>query len=83
MDDEPEPKVFPVDPQLEGNQIDRLAHYKATRDPSGVESALAAVKATAERSDNLLYAMKDALRADCTLGEISDSLRDVFGVYTP
>jgi len=83
MDDEPEPKVFPSDPELERNQRERLGHYKANRDTAAVESALATVKATAEGTDNLLYSMKDALRADATLGEISDALRDAFGVYTP
>ncbi len=83
IDDEPEPEVFPIDPQLERDQRARLAHYKANRDTAGVESALAAVKATANTQDNLLYPMKEALRADATLGEISDALRDVFGVYTP
>ncbi|NND73705.1 MAG: methylmalonyl-CoA mutase [Ilumatobacter sp.] len=83
MDDEPEPAVIPVDPALEPGQVERLARYKANRDTAAVESALAGVKATAETSDNLLYSMKDALRADCTLGEISDALRDVFGTYTP
>jgi methylmalonyl-CoA mutase, N-terminal domain len=83
MDDEPEPKVFPTDPDLERNQVARLTHYKANRDPAAVESTLAAVKAAAEGTDNLLHSMKDALRADATLGEISDALRDVFGVYTP
>jgi methylmalonyl-CoA mutase N-terminal domain/subunit len=83
MDDEPEPKVFPIDPELQDRQIARLQAYKANRDTAAVESALAAVKATAEGPDNLLYTMKDALRADATLGEISDALRAVFGVYTP
>jgi methylmalonyl-CoA mutase N-terminal domain/subunit len=31
----------------------------------------------------LLYPMKDALRANATLGEVSDVLREVFGVYQP
>jgi methylmalonyl-CoA mutase N-terminal domain/subunit len=83
MDDEPEPTVFPIDPELERNQVARLQRYKANRDTAAVESALGAVKATAAGSDNLLYVMKDALRADATLGEISDALREVFGVYTP
>jgi methylmalonyl-CoA mutase N-terminal domain/subunit len=83
MDDEPEPSLTPVDPNLEPGQVARLRRYKANRDPAAVAAALAAVKATAEGSDNLLYSMKDALRADCTLGEISDSLREVFGVYKP
>jgi methylmalonyl-CoA mutase N-terminal domain/subunit len=60
-----------------------LKAYKANRDSAAVESALATVKAAAQGSDNLLYSMKDALRADATLGEISDALREVFGVYTP
>ena len=80
---DPEPEVFPIDPALEPGQVARLERYKANRDTAGVESALATVKAAAEGSDNLLYSIKDALRADCTLGEISDSLRDVFGQYTP
>ena len=83
IDDEPEPDVFPVDPELERGQVERTKAYKAQRDTAAVESALAAVKAKAGTGDNLLYSMKDALRADCTLGEISDALRDVFGVYQP
>ena len=83
MDDEPEPVVFPIDPALEPSQIQRLKAYKANRDNAAVESALAKVKATAEGTDNVLYSIKEALRADCTLGEISDSLREVFGTYTP
>ena len=83
MDGEPEPVVFPIDPALEPSQIQRLKAYRANRDTSAVESALAKVKLTAQGSDNVLYSIKDALRADCTLGEISDSLREVFGIYTP
>lgn len=83
VDAEPEPETFPVDPELEKSQIERTKAYKADRDTAAVESALAAVKATAETDDNLLHPMKEALRADCTLGEISDALRDVFGQYQP
>ncbi|MFT6293545.1 MAG: methylmalonyl-CoA mutase N-terminal domain/subunit, partial [Ilumatobacter sp.] len=82
-DDDTEPEPFPIDPQLEVDQIARTKAYKADRDPAVVESKLAALKSTAESSDNLLYPMKEALRADCTLGEISDCLREVFGTYTP
>jgi methylmalonyl-CoA mutase N-terminal domain/subunit len=41
------------------------------------------VRAAARGSDNLLYPMKAALKANATLGEVSDALRDVFGVYRP
>ena len=45
--------------------------------------ALEKLKDSALKSDNILYPMKDALRASATLGEVSDVLREVFGVYQP
>lgn len=83
IDHEPEPKVFPIDPTLEGRQQERLAAYKANRDVSAVHARLDDVRAAARGTDNLLYPMKEALRAGATLGEVSDALRDVFGVYHP
>ena len=83
IDDEPEPSVFPIDPTLEAAQQSRLAAYKANRDADVVAARLEAVRETARGTDNLLYPMKDALRAGATLGEVSDALRDVFGMYRP
>jgi methylmalonyl-CoA mutase N-terminal domain/subunit len=83
LDDEPEPSVFPIDPALEGAQCRRLAAFKAARDQTEVSARLEAVRATADGDGNLLYPMKEALRAGATLGEVSDALRDVFGVYRP
>ena len=42
-----------------------------------------ALRAAARGEENLLYPMKEALRTGATLGEVSDALRDVFGVYQP
>ena len=83
IDDEPEPSVFPIDPTLEGAQRARLAGYKANRVHSAVDATLESVRAAARGTDNLLYPMKEALRAGATLGEVSDALRDVFGMYQP
>jgi len=83
IDDEPEPSVFPIDPTLEGAQQARLVAYKADRDAADVSAKLEAVRETAGGTENLLYPMKDALRAGATLGEVSDALRDVFGLYQP
>jgi methylmalonyl-CoA mutase, N-terminal domain len=83
IDDEPEPSVFPIDPALEPSQKERLAAYKANRDAADVTACLEAIRETARGSDNLLYPMKEALRAGATLGEVSDALRDVFGQYQP
>lgn len=83
IDDEPEPELFPVDPAVEPAQRQRLAAYKAARDTVAVSERLEAVRVAARGTDNLLYPMKEALRAGATLGEVSDALRDVFGVYQP
>ena len=83
LDVEPEPSVFPIDPTLELGQRERLAAYKANRDQAALQAALAAVAECARGTDNLLYPMKEALRAGASLGEVSDALRGVFGVYQP
>ena len=83
VDDEPEPKVFPIDPALEPAQVLRLTAYKANRNAHDVKTSLDALRAAAKGDGNLLPTMKDALRAKATLGEVSDALRDVFGVYRP
>ena len=83
LDDEPEPSVFPIDPTLEGAQQTRLAAYKADRDATDVTSRLEVLREAARGTQNVLYPMKEALRAGATLGEVSDALRDVFGLYQP
>lgn len=83
VDVEPEPNVFPIDPSLQKSQVDRLKAYKARRDQARVNAALDAVRETARGTGNLLIPMKEALRVDATLGEVSDALRDVYGMYQP
>jgi len=81
VDSEPEPNVFPIDPALERGQRDRLAAFKANRDQALVQARLDDVVAAARGTDNVLYPMKEALRAHATLGEVSDALRSVYGEY--
>ncbi len=76
-------EVFPVDAALQQAQVDRVARVRAERDPAGVEAALADVRSAARGSQNLLVPMKDALARMATLGEVSDALRDEWGVYSP
>lgn len=83
LDDEPEPDVLPADPLLEQGQRDSLAAFKADRDHALVQARLADLADCARGTQNVLYPMKEALRANATLGEVSDALRDVFGVYHP
>ncbi len=72
-----------VDPAIEVDQRARLERIRAERDQAAVDDALARLRAAAAGTDNLLYPMKDALRAQATVGEVSDALREVWGVYTP
>jgi methylmalonyl-CoA mutase, N-terminal domain len=64
-------------------QVDRVRELRATREQAAVDAALAAVATTGAGTANLLPSMKEALRARATLGEVSDTLRSVFGEYRP
>ncbi len=78
-----EPEVFPIDPALEARQRERVRALKADRDGAAVAAALGDLTAAARGSQNVLYPMREALRARATLGEVADALREVFGVYQP
>jgi len=72
-----------VDPSIEAGQAEKLARLKERRDKAAFARGIAAVKSAAEGADNVLYPLRDALRADATLGEVCDALRDVWGEYQP
>jgi methylmalonyl-CoA mutase N-terminal domain/subunit len=54
---------------------------RTARDAQAAEAALTRVREVARVSDNLLPAMRDALVAMCTVGEICNALREEFGTY--
>lgn len=82
--DEEEPyEPLRVDPAIEAQQAERLAKLRSERDNDEVEKHLAALKTAAEGDDNVLYPMKEALRARATVGEVCNALREVWGVYVP
>jgi methylmalonyl-CoA mutase N-terminal domain/subunit len=72
-----------VDPAIEAEQAARLARLRSARDGATVERALAALRKAAEGTDNVLYPMKEALRARATAGEVCMALREVWGTYQP
>ncbi len=82
-DSDEEPVLVPNDPALEQGQRQQLAAFKADRDHELVAARLNDVVDCARGTQNLLYPMKEALRAKATLGEVSDALRGVFGAYKP
>ena len=84
IDEAPVPaEVFPIDPEMQRQQAARTAKLKAERDQAAVDAALADITAAARGTQNLMEPMKEALRRRTTLGEVSDALREVFGVYQP
>jgi len=80
-DHEPSTEVFPVDPQLQADQIARVRALKDHRDTVLVAERLRELELAAKGDANLLYPMREALRARATLGEVADTLRSVFGTY--
>ena len=72
--------------------IDLPLQIKASRDPAAVEAALSKLRASAALAEstgagkhpmNLLRLSVEAARVRCTLGEISDALRGVWGEHKP
>jgi methylmalonyl-CoA mutase N-terminal domain/subunit len=78
-----QPQVLRVDPERERAQVERVRALRAARDGAAVTARLEDLRAAARSTHNLLPSMKEALRAHATLGEVSDALRDVFGVHRP
>ncbi|MER8116722.1 methylmalonyl-CoA mutase family protein [Streptomyces sp. NPDC094031] len=82
--DEEEPyEPLRVDPAIEARQCARLAALRAGRDRGAVDAALTALKKAAGGEENVLYPMKEALRARATVGEVCGALREVWGRYVP
>jgi methylmalonyl-CoA mutase N-terminal domain/subunit len=83
LDEEDPYEPLRVDPAIEAAQAARLSLLRAGRSADEVARALVAVRAAAEGTDNVLYPVKEALRARATVGEVCDTLREVWGRYQP
>ncbi|HEY3544234.1 MAG TPA: methylmalonyl-CoA mutase family protein [Gaiellaceae bacterium] len=82
LDEEQQLDILRIDPALEQKQIDRVQALRARRDSAAVEQALARLREDAAREDrNLMEPIMDASRANVTMGEMCDTLREVWGVW--
>jgi methylmalonyl-CoA mutase N-terminal domain/subunit len=80
---EPKPTgLLRVDPVVRRQQMGKLEQLKARRDKGAVAASLSALGQAARGEENLLPLILQAVRVYATLGEICDTLRDVFGEYT-
>jgi methylmalonyl-CoA mutase, N-terminal domain len=72
-----------VDPSIERDQAERLASLRAARDAGDWRRRIDDLKKAAAGSQNVLVPLREALRAQATVGEVCDALREVWGVYRP
>jgi methylmalonyl-CoA mutase N-terminal domain/subunit len=75
------PQTFRLDPELENQQVERLRSVRASRSSTQSSAALRCLEAAARWADNLMPRILDCCAALVTVGEISDTLRRVFGEY--
>jgi methylmalonyl-CoA mutase, N-terminal domain len=73
--------ILRIDPALEPRQVERLRAMRLRRDPKPWEAALKRIEEGARSGDNLMPRIIAAVEAYATVGEISDTLRKVFGEY--
>ena len=72
-------KLQAIDPEETRKQLDRLSRVRRERDGAAVRSALGRLDEAARGDANTVPAILECVEAYATVGEISDTLRDVFG----
>ncbi len=73
--------VFRIDDSIRSLQVEKLIKLKSERDNEIVKEKLAKIDAVAKDENNLMPFVIEAVENNCTLGEIADCLRGVWGEY--
>jgi methylmalonyl-CoA mutase N-terminal domain/subunit len=81
MEEEPLRDILRIKPEVEQYQKEKLARVKKERSNAKVKETLAVLKKAAQGTDNVVPPILEAVKVYATLGEISDTLREVFGEY--
>jgi methylmalonyl-CoA mutase N-terminal domain/subunit len=74
-------EILQIDESVAQTQAGQLSKLRAERSNDEVERRLKALRKAASSSENLMPHLYEAVKAYATLGEISDAMREVFGVY--
>ncbi len=82
-EEKPSERSRPDYVRLEKEQSAAVATLREGRSTEGVNRALDRLRLAAQGNENLMPPIIDAVRAMATLGEISATLRDVWGSFTP
>jgi methylmalonyl-CoA mutase N-terminal domain/subunit len=80
-EDYEKPELLKIDMKIQGDQIKFLSKVRAERNNGEASRKIAALENAASGEGNLMPFILDAVKAYCSLGEISDTLRKVFGEY--
>ena len=73
--------IFTVDDSIRQLQIDKINKVKAERDNEKVKEILKKLDASARGNVNLMPTILEAAENYATLGEIADTMRNVFGLH--
>ena len=77
-----EMNLLKVDDSIRSIQMDKILELKSERDAESVQSALLNLSKTAKNGTNVMPTIIAAVENKATLGEVADTLRDVFGEYS-
>jgi methylmalonyl-CoA mutase N-terminal domain/subunit len=72
---------FRIDDSIRDDQSAKLAALRRRRDAAKAATALEAIRQKAVTTENIMPSVVEAVEAYCTLGEIADVLRSVYGEY--
>jgi len=81
LEDPIEVPILAMDPEGERRQMARLNRVRRERDGREAARCLQALESACRGEENVMPRLLDAVNAYCTLGEMTDVMRDVFGVY--
>ncbi len=76
-----ESTLFQLDPEVTEKQVRRLNKVKAGRKQETVQRSLEDLRLAAQEEKNLMPYLVSAVKHYCSVGEISEVLRQVYGVY--
>lgn len=80
-EDDESPELMRIDQRLQKKQLERLKKFKAKRDKKKCANALENLGKAAKGEENLIPFILAAVKANASLGEVSDTLRAVFGMH--
>ena len=80
-EDVPDVELHEHDPRSGDRQVARLREVRKSRSTADVQATLTSLARTAERRENVMPALVACCKAYCTVGEMADTFRRVFGEF--